>query len=53
MIISNNEHNADLNVISISLNISIIIKVELYYGYIFLNVLSPPLYLGTMRDSLS
>lgn len=35
------------------MNIFIIIKVELYYGCIFLNVLSPPLHLGRMRDPLS
>lgn len=45
--------NTDLNIIAIPLEISVVIRVELYHACTFLNVLSSLLHLGGVEDPRS
>lgn len=49
-IFPNDDRNTDLNIIAIPLKISIVIKVELHYAHISLNVQSSLLLLGGVEE---
>ena len=49
-IFPNDDRNTDLNITAIPLEISIIIKVELHYAHISLNVQSSLLQLGGVEE---
>ena len=49
-IFPNDDCNTDLNIIAIPLEISIVIKVELHYAHISLNVQSSLLQLGGVEE---
>lgn len=49
-IFPNDDRNTDLNIIAIPLEISIIIKVELHYAHISLNVQSSLLQLDRVKE---